>query len=133
MCDVTSFIQNMCDVSGFIQNMCDVTSCIQNRVSAISIMSNIQPTVETMSSEDETKIAAMECLMGHCNAGRQTCVRIITAFKIAAVCCAGFVCGFYVVKCLTSKFLNWGHFTSKLNDRSSSCIMQTAYKTKPVV
>lgn len=54
-------------------------------VIAISLMSNIQPMVDTVSMENETKIAAMECLLNHIEAGRQTCVRILTAFKIAAV------------------------------------------------
>jgi len=54
-------------------------------VAAISLMSNIQPTVDTVSMENESTIAAMECLLNHCTSGRQTCVRILTAFKIAAV------------------------------------------------
>ncbi|KAH3730075.1 spatacsin-like isoform X1 [Dreissena polymorpha] len=58
--------------------------------STISIMSNIQPVVDTMSSENEAKIAAMEILLNHSKHGRQTCVRILTAFKISVVLGCGY-------------------------------------------
>lgn len=63
-------------------------------------MSNIQPVVDTVSMENEAKISAMECLLNHCNAGRQTCVRILTAFKIAAVSFDSYV-SFYMKYSLT--------------------------------
>ena len=53
---------------------------------AISLMSNIQPVIDSVSMENEAKISAMECLLNHLQNGRPTCIRIITAFKIAAVC-----------------------------------------------
>ncbi|XP_053405680.1 spatacsin-like isoform X2 [Mercenaria mercenaria] len=58
--------------------------------STISLMSNIQPVIDSVSVENEAKISAMECLLNHLNNGRQTCIRIITAFKIAAVLYIGY-------------------------------------------
>ena len=52
---------------------------------AISLISNIQPMIDSVSEENEEKISAMERLLNHCNDGRQTCVRVLTAFKISTV------------------------------------------------
>ncbi|KAL4227664.1 Spastic paraplegia 11 (autosomal recessive) [Mactra antiquata] len=58
--------------------------------STISLMSNIQPVIDSVSEENEAKISAMECLLSHCESGRPTCIRIITAFKIASVLYIGY-------------------------------------------